>query len=97
MKNINWKVRFNKENKIFILRLLAGIVLPVLAYMGLEAAEITSWPTLFTVVRDFFTNPYLIAITVANVINLLPDPTTEGFGDSKQALIYTKPRKDNLL
>lgn len=95
MKNINWRVRFNKDNKVFILRLVAAIIIPVLAYLGLEATDLTSWGIVGQVLIDFFTNPYLIAITVFNIINLIPDPTTSGIKDSKQALTYDKPRKDD--
>lgn len=94
MKNINWKVRFNKENKLFIMRMIAAIIIPVLTYLGLKVTDLTSWEAVLNVIKEFFSNPYLLSITVFNAINLIPDPTTDGIGDSAQALTYARPRKD---
>ena len=92
--NINWKVRFNKKNKLFIVRTIAAILVPVLAYLGLEATDITSWATLGQVAIDFISNPYLIGITIVSVLNIIPDPTTDGIGDSPTALQYKTPAKN---
>lgn len=95
MKNINWKVRFNKENKIFIMRTIAAVVIPVLTYLGLKATDLTSWGAVMDVIKEFVSNPYLIGLTVFNALNIIPDPTTNGLGDSRQAFTYVRPRKDD--
>ena len=92
--NINWKVRFNKENLQFIVRFIAALLIPVLAYMGLKMEDITSWSMLWDVFLQFVSNPYLVVLTAINAINIIPDPTTAGLGDSRQALKYFKPRND---
>ncbi|MBO0992632.1 hypothetical protein IPU53_06295 [Bacillus sp. SD088] len=35
-----------------------------------------------------------VGLTIVNALNLIPDPTTKGLSDSKQALRYIKPRND---
>ncbi|EAG8700710.1 holin [Listeria monocytogenes] len=80
---INWKVRFNKKNLTFIARFLAALIVPILAYMGLEVTDFTSWDSVGDLLISFITNPYLIGLTVFNAINLIPDPTTSGLSDSE--------------
>lgn len=91
---INWKVRFNKENLQFIFRFIASLLIPILAYLGLRLDEIVSWSLVQEIFFDFISNPYLIALTIFNAINLVPDPTTAGISDSKLAMSYEKPRND---
>lgn len=89
---INWKVRF--KNPQFIVRLLLAIGLPILGYAGLSAEDITSWGTLFGTLFDAIKNPYVVGIVLVSVYNVVPDPTTAGVSDSKQALRYTYPKKE---
>lgn len=91
---INWKVRFNKKNLMFIGRFAAAIFVPVLAYMGLAVTDFTSWGSVYDAFIAYISNPYLLGLTVFNAINIVPDPTTKGITDSAQALKYEKPRKD---
>lgn len=91
---INWRVRFSKKNITFIIRFLAALLIPILAYMGLRFEDLTTWAMVWNVVLQFISNPFLVGLTVLNAINILPDPTTEGISDSKQALNYEYPKKD---
>lgn len=93
MKNINWKIRFNKDNITFIIRFLAALVIPVLAYLGLEVKDLTSWNLIGEVLLQFISNPFLLGLTVINALNMIPDPTTKGITDSEKALNYTEPKK----
>ena len=93
MKNINWKVRFNKENTTFIIRFIAALLIPVLAYLGLEIKDLTTWETIGQVLLQFISNPFLLGLTVVNALNMIPDPTTHGITDSNEALDYNKPKK----
>lgn len=90
---MNLKVRFNRENYIFVIRFIAAIFIPVLTYLGLEAADVTSWSALGQIIIDFVSNPYLVLLTVFNGLNTWPDPTTKGISDSPNALTYTKPKE----
>ena len=40
-------------------------------------------------------NPYVLVLVLVSVYNAINDPTTSGLGDSKRALTYQKPRKDD--
>lgn len=91
---INWKVRFSKNNLQFIVRFIGALLVPILAYLGVKFEDINSWATLWSLVLNFVSNPYLLGLTVINAINLLPDPTTKGLSDSERALHYEKPGGD---
>ena len=94
MQNINWKIRFNKENKAFIARFLLAISIPVLGYFGLKFEDLTSWNAVGEILLKALANPYVLGLVVVNVLNIIPDPTTQGLGDSKQALTYEAPKAD---
>ena len=94
MNKINWSVRFTLKNKAFMTRLALAIALPILTYFGLNFQDLTSWGAVFSLLGKFASNPYLIGLTIANVLNIVPDPTTAGFGDSKRALKYYEPHND---
>ncbi|MHC5249804.1 phage holin [Enterococcus sp. LJL90] len=96
MKKINWKVRFNKHNLTFVIRFIGALLVPILVYMGLEVTDLTSWSALGDVFVSAISNPYLVGLTVLNAINLIPDPTTKGVGDSVQALTYEAPKEKNV-
>ena len=93
MNKINWSVRFTLKNKAFLTRLALAISLPILTYFGLNFQDLTSWGAVFTLLGKFASNPYLIGVTIVNVINIVPDPTTAGFGASQRALGYDEPHK----
>ena len=94
MNKINWSVRFNAKNKAFFSRLALAIALPVLAYFGINFQDLTSWGAVYSLLGKFVSNPYLVGLTIVNIFNIIPDPTTKGFGDSKQALKYVEPKQD---
>ena len=88
---INLKVRF--KNPVFIAQLVLSILTPILAYAGLTAADLTSWPALGHILLGALQNPYVLGLVVVSVWNALNDPTTAGMADSKLALTYEKPKK----
>lgn len=89
---INWKVRF--QNPQFYIQLALAIFVPILAYAGLTAQDLTTWPTLFSVFADAVRNPYVLFTVAVSVYNSIVDNTTKGIGDSRQALTYQKPKGD---
>lgn len=93
MNQINWKVRFSKDNIMFIVRFVGALAIPVLAYLGLELKDLTSWDMVLDVLVNFISNPYLVILTVINALNMTIDPTTKGITDSEKALQYTEPKK----
>lgn len=87
--NINWKVRI--KNPWFWVGLL-GIILSA---MGVSADMFTSWDLVVSQAKTLISNPYMIFSVICAVLGVFVDPTTAKISDSKQALTYTAPKKDN--
>lgn len=89
---INWQVRI--KNPTFWIGLIGAIGAPILAYLGLTAADLTTWESVGGVARTAIANPYLLGIVAFSVLSFLGvvvDPTTKGLGDSSRALSYDEP------
>ena len=89
---INWKVR--AKNPVFWANLAAAVILPILAYMGLNWDDMTSWQALGNVLFQAVQNPVIVVSVVVSIWNLINDPTTKGLSDSAQALTYDKPKAE---
>lgn len=88
---INLKVRFN--NPMFWIQLVLSVMTPILSYMGLTDADLTTWSKLGDVLYQAVSNPYVLSLVAVSVYNSLLDPTTKGVGDSVNALTYKKPKE----
>lgn len=93
MKKINWKVRFNRENILFIGQIFLSVVIPILAYFGLEASDLTTWGKVWDTFVAAISNPYVVVLAIVSLFNAITDPTTKGVGDSESALTYLSPKK----
>lgn len=91
---INWKVRI--RNPLFWVQVILAVLMPILAYMGLTVEDLTSWAILGTTLLEAVKNPYVLGLVVVSVWNAINDPTTEGVSDSKLAMSYVKPHKDEV-
>ena len=85
--NINWKVRL--VNKNFWLALIPAVLLLVQAIaaplgFALDFGELGN--QLLAIVNAVF--------AVLAILGIVQDPTTEGVGDSAQAMTYTEPKRD---
>lgn len=78
---MNWKIR--KENIVFVAQILLAVLTPILAYFGLAAEDVTSWPMLGGMLLDAVSNPYVLCLVAVSVWNAVNDPTSPGLGDSK--------------
>lgn len=86
--NINWTVRI--KNKTFWLALIPAVLLliqVVAAVFGFTLDLGDLGDKLIAVVNALF--------AVLVIFGIVTDPTTEGVGDSTQALTYTEPKKEN--
>lgn len=86
MKNINWKVRL--KNPQTVMAIVAGLLLlaqQIANLFGIEVEEAVGEQVL-TIVET------VLGILV--LIGVIQDPTTQGLSDSKQALNYSKPKKE---
>ena len=93
--NINLQVRM--KNPAFWVGLIGAVGTPILAYMGMGAADLTSWDKVGEMIANAVCNPYLLALTALSVMSFLGvvvDPTTKGLSDSVRALGYTEPHDD---
>lgn len=90
---INFKVRF--KNPMFLAQIILAIGAPLLAYYGLTAQDLTTWGSVFNLIRDALLNPYVLGMIAISLYNALIDPTVAGLGDSKQALKYDQPKRDD--
>ena len=89
---INWKVRV--RNPQFWLSVVLSFIVPPLAYAGIEFNEVTTWGKFFSVLGSGFANPYVVAMIIVSLYNSISDKTTRGFGDTKIAKQYLRPRTD---
>lgn len=85
--NINWKVRI--KNKTFWVTLIPAVLLliqVIAAVFGftLDLGDLGN--KLLDVVNALF--------SVFVILGIVTDPTTDGVGDSTQALTYTEPKKE---
>ena len=86
--NINWTVRI--KNKTFWLALIPAVLLliqVVASVFGFTLDLGDLGDKLIAVVNALF--------AVLVILGIVTDPTTEGVGDSTQALTYTEPKKEN--
>ena len=88
---INWKVRM--RNPMFWAQILLSVIMPILAYLGLTAEDLSSWSVLGEVLIKAVSSPYVLLTAAISVYNAVVDPTTSGIGDSPRALCYQKPVK----
>lgn len=85
--NINWKLRLkSKEFWMALIPALALAVQAIAAVFGFEYDFGELVNQLLVVVNTVF--------AVLVIVGIVNDPTTKGVTDSKQALTYDKPRRD---
>ena len=87
MKSINWLVRV--KNKAFWVAIIPAVLLVIQAVAAvfgytLDFGDLGN--KLLEVVNAIF--------AVLVILGIVSDPTTEGITDSKQALTYTEPKKE---
>ena len=83
---INWKVRL--KNKNFWLAIIPAVLVliqVVAQVFGINLTLNLLGDNLIAVVNAVF--------VVLAILGIVTDPTTEGVGDSKQALTYEEPKK----
>ncbi|RHP47063.1 phage holin [Clostridium sp. AF32-12BH] len=90
--NINWKVRFNRKNIMFLAQVVISVCVPVLTYFGLQASDLTTWGAVWNTFVQAISNPYVVIMALVSLFNAVTDPTTKGVSDSKDALTYDQPK-----
>ncbi len=91
---INWTVRL--KNPLWWVQMTGAVVLPVLAYFGLNWQDLTTWGAIWDLLVQSVQNPVVIISVLVSVFNAINDPTTSGMKDSNRAMTYTAPFKDKV-
>lgn len=85
--NINWIVRL--KNKSFWLSFIPAVLLLIQA-----VAAVFGFTLDFGPLGDQLLEVVNIVFIILSLIGVVTDPTTKGVSDSKQALTYTEPKKE---
>ena len=89
MTQLNLKVR--AKNPQFWITVTLAILAPLFAYYGITGADLTTWGSVWQLLANAFSNPYVLSLIGVSVYNALIDPTTKGISDSQRAMSYHKP------
>lgn len=84
MPKINWTIR--KQNPMFYIQLMLSVFVPVLAYLGINWSDVTTWGTFFHVIVAAVSNPYCLSIVAVSLFNTVVDTSSMGVSDSKHVL-----------
>lgn len=76
---LDWKSRL--INPIFWVNIALSVFVPIFAYFGVKAQDMTTWNTFFTILLDAIKNPYVVFTVVVSVWNTVINPTTKGVTD----------------
>ena len=71
-----------------------GLVSIVITAMGVDPQSLVSWQAVGACALAVLRNPVQLVTVVLAVLAVFVDPTTSGLCDSKQALTYEAPKKD---
>lgn len=86
MSNINWKVRL--KNKQFWVSMI-----PMIALLLMQCADLFGIEMDLTDTADKLVVIASMVFSILGLLGVVTDPTTEGVGDSEQAMTYLEPRK----
>ena len=84
MPKINWTIR--KQNPMFYVQILLSVFVPVLAYLGINWSDVTTWDTFFQVIVSAISNPYCLSIVAVSLFNTIVDTSSLGINDSEHVL-----------
>ncbi len=90
--SINWKVRI--KNPVFWAQVAVAIVAPILAGLGLQWEDMTTWATFGDALFKAVMNPVIVVSVIVSLWGIINDPTTKGLSDSAQAMTYTEPKQE---
>ncbi len=90
--SINWKVRI--KNPVFWAQVAVAIVAPILAGLGLQWEDMTTWAAFGDALFKAVMNPVIVVSVIVSLWGIINDPTTKGLSDSAQAMTYTEPKQE---
>ena len=90
--SINWKVRI--KNPVFWAQVAVAIVAPILAGLGLQWEDMTTWAAFGDALVKAVMNRVIVVSVIVSLWGIINDPTTKGLSDSAQAMTYTEPKQE---
>ena len=90
-------LRVRMKNPVFWIQIVLGAVATALAYAGLTAADLTSWPALWEVLKSTFTNPYCLFLVASNIWAALNDPRPAASPTANVQKPTTSPWKNKTV
>lgn len=67
MNNLKQFFKDRSKNPQFYIRVILISFLPILSYMGMSEADLTSWLSLWEALKQFVSNPYLLGLYVVTL------------------------------
>ena len=86
--NMNIKVRV--KNPWF----WVGVFSVAITAIGVDPQTFTSWAAVWEGIKAGLSNPVQLVTMCLAILSVFVDPTTAGIGDSKTALGYDKPNRE---
>ena len=86
------KVRI--KNPVFWAQVAVAIVAPILAGLGLQWEDMTTWAAFGDALFKAVMNPVIVVSIIVSLLGIINDPTTKGLSDSAQAMTYTEPKQE---
>lgn len=81
--NINWKLRFqNKASLTAIVVQVIALIYTILGILGIVPG----------ISEDQVINLFYMLVELLCLLGIVVDPTTQGVGDSEQAMQYSQPK-----
>lgn len=71
LTKINWDVKLH--DPLFYIQMIISFSLPIAAYLGIKATDITTWKALFDNILNALNNPYCTGIGIISAVNALID------------------------
>lgn len=71
-----------------------GVASVAITAIGVDPQTFTSWSAVWMGIKTVLSNPVQLCTMCLAVLSVFIDPTTAGLSDSKRALEYTKPNKE---
>ena len=71
-----------------------GVLSVAITAIGVDPMTFTSWSAVLDGIKAVLSNPVQLVTMCLAILSVFVDPTTAGIGDSKTALDYTKPNKE---
>ena len=85
---VNVPVRF--KNPCF----WVGVAAVAITAIGVDPMTFTSWSAVLDGIKAVLSNPVQLVTMCLAILSVFVDPTTAGIGDSKTALGYDKPNRE---